>query len=159
MQMLSSDEVRLRWKTFRESKHHREAKPASLVTNSQDATVLFNIAGMQPIVPYLSGKAHPDGKRLYNIQRCVRTNDIDEVGDNTHCTFFEMMGNRSLGDYFKKESLTRSVEFLTDQLGIPFERLGFTIFGGEEWTDGWKPSVDRPPILKDQQAKDILLDM
>jgi alanyl-tRNA synthetase len=76
---------------------------------------MFNLAGMQQLIPYLSGKEHPLGKRLFNIQKCVRTNDIDEVGDATHLTMFEMMGNRSLGDYFKKESIMRSREFLTSK--------------------------------------------
>ena len=89
---------------------------------------MFNIAGMQQLIPYLSGQAHPLGKRLFNIQKCIRTVDIDEVGDASHLTFFEMMGNRSLGDYFKKEAVQRSWEFLTDVLGFEKEKLAVTVF-------------------------------
>jgi alanyl-tRNA synthetase len=85
--------------------------------------VLFNVAGMQQLVPYLSGKKHDLGNRLYNIQKCIRTNDIEDIGDERHLSMFEMMGNRSLGDYFKTESLTRSIEFLVTVLGIPKNKL------------------------------------
>jgi alanyl-tRNA synthetase len=120
---LSSSEVRQLRQTFWLARQHHEAIPASLVASSEDKTVLFTVAGMQPLVPYLSGKPHPNGTRLFNIQRCIRTNDIEEIGDNTHHTMFEMMGNRSLGDYFKDESLTRTIEFLTTVVGIPLDRL------------------------------------
>jgi len=81
-----------------------------------DPTALFNVAGMQPIVPYLLGETHPSGNRLVDVQKCIRTNDIDEVGDNSHLTFFEMLGNWSLGDYFKKESIAWSYELLVERL-------------------------------------------
>ncbi len=156
--MIQSEQVRSLRTEFRENKQHKLAKPSSLVASSEDKTVLFNIAGMQPLVPYLSWKPHKNGKRLYNIQRCLRTNDIDEVWDNTHCTFFEMMWNWSLGDYFKQESLTWSVEFLTEKLGLNFDKLWFTIFGGLTWgaTSTGNKSGN---LLFDEKAKQILLDM
>lgn len=89
---------------------------------------MFTIAGMQQLIPYLSGKKHPLGKRLYNIQKCVRTVDIDEVGDASHLTFFQMLGNRSLGDYFKKEAVQWSWEFLVDILGFDPKKLSATVF-------------------------------
>jgi alanyl-tRNA synthetase len=113
MKNLTSKQVRELWIKFRESKDHKEVKPVSLVADSSNKTVLFNVAGMQQLVPYLVGKDHPHGKRLYNIQKCIRTNDIDDIGDERHFSMFEMMGNWSLGDYFKKESLEWTVEFLT----------------------------------------------
>ncbi len=112
--MTSSQQLRTLRTQFRQSKQHVHLPEASLIAD-KNSTAMFNLAGMQQIIPYLSGKDHPLGKRLFNIQKCVRTNDIDEVGDATHLTMFEMMGNRSLGDYFKKESITRSREFLTNK--------------------------------------------
>ena len=97
---------------------------------------MFNIAGMQQLIPYLSGKEHPLGKRLFNIQKCIRTVDIDEVGDASHLTFFEMMGNRSLGAYFKKEAVQRSWEFLVDVLGFDPKKLAVTVFEGDKETAG-----------------------
>ena len=96
--------------------------------------MLFTTAGMHPLVPYLLGAAHPAGKRLTDVQKCIRTGDIDEVGDASHLTFFEMLGNWSLGDYFKKEMIPWSWEFLTspEYLGIPAERLAFSVFAGDE---------------------------
>ena len=94
------------------SKGHKQI-PSSPVVPENDSSVLFNTAGMQPLIPYLMGEPHPYGTRLCDYQKCVRTNDLDEVGDKTHHTFFEMLGNWSLGDYFKKESITYSFEFLT----------------------------------------------
>ncbi len=114
MLQLSSHELRTKWQQFRENNKHSHLPEASLIAG-KESTALFNVAGMQQIIPYLSGKEHPLGKRLYNIQKVVRTIDIDEVGDASHLTMFAMMGNRSLGDYFKKESITRSWEFLTDK--------------------------------------------
>lgn len=111
------------------SKNHKQI-PSSPVVPENDNTVLFNTAGMQPLTPYLKGEPHPLGKRLVDYQKCVRTNDLDEVGDLTHHTFFEMLGNWSLGDYFKKESITWSYEFLTEVLHIPKERLAVTVFEG-----------------------------
>ena len=94
--------------------------------------MLFNTAGMQPLVPYLLGQKHPEGTRLVDFQKCIRTNDIEEVGDNRHLTYFEMLGNWSLGDYFKEESIAMSFEFLTKDLEIPVEKLSVTCFGGNE---------------------------
>lgn len=102
------------------------------MADSENKSVLFTVAGMQPFVPYLVGKPHPLGSRLYNIQKCIRTNDIDDIGDERHLSMFEMMGNWSLGDYFKKEAITRSIEFLVDVLGIDKSKLGATIFAGDE---------------------------
>lgn len=132
MKNLTSKQVRELWTKFRESKWHKEVKPVSLVADSGNKTVLFNVAGMQQLVPYLVGKDHPHGKRLYNIQKCIRTNDIDDIGDERHFSMFEMMGNWSLGDYFKKESLERTVEFLTspEYLWIDINKLGGTVFAG-----------------------------
>jgi len=113
------------------SKGHKQI-PSSPVVPENDNTVLFNTAGMQPLTPYLKGETHPLGKRLVDFQKCVRTNDLDSVGDTTHHTFFEMLGNWSLGDYFKKESITWSFEFLTKVLEIPVERLAVTVFEGNE---------------------------
>ncbi len=121
-----------KWKEFWTSKDHKEIKGASLIPT--DNSVLFTTAGMQPLIPYLSGKEHPLGKRLFDIQPCLRTNDIDEVGDNRHHTMFFMMGNWSIGDYFKKEAITWSYEFLTDPkwLNIPKEKLAVTVFEGDQ---------------------------
>src|ERR1700754_968127 len=104
---MDSNEIRSRFLKFFEARGHKIIPSASLVPEN-DPSVLFNTAGMQPLVPYLLGEKHPAGTRLADIQKCVRTNDIDEVGDNTHLTFFEMMGNWSLGDYWKKESINWS---------------------------------------------------
>lgn len=112
--MISSSDLRNLRTQFRQSKQHAHLPEASLIAD-KSSTAMFNLAGMQQIIPYLSGKDHPLGKRLFNIQKCVRTNDIDEVGDATHLTMFEMMGNRSLGDYFKKESIQWSREFLASK--------------------------------------------
>ena len=114
---------------FFESKGHIIIPSAPIVPEN-DPTVLFNTAGMQPLVPYLKGEMHPQGKRLTDVQKCFRTNDLDEVGDKTHHTFFEMLGNWSLGDYFKKESISWSFELLTKVLEIPVERLAITVFKG-----------------------------
>ena len=100
-----------------------------------DPSVLFNTAGMQPLVPYLKGQPHPYGKRLCDYQKCVRTNDLDSVGDTTHHTFFEMLGNWSLGDYFKKDAVNWSFEFLTKWLGIPVKRLAVTVFRGNDFVE------------------------
>ena len=112
------------------SKDHKQIPSAPLVPEN-DASVLFNTAGMQPLVPYLLGKEHPYGTRLVDYQKCLRTNDLDAVGDETHHTFFEMLGNWSLGDYFKKESIHYSFEFLTEVLNIPVDRLAVTVFMGD----------------------------
>ena len=113
------------------SKGHKQI-PSSPVVPENDSSVLFNTAGMQPLIPYLMGEPHPYGTRLCDYQKCVRTNDLDEVGDKTHHTFFEMLGNWSLGDYFKKESITYSFEFLTEVLNLPVEKLAVTVFEGDK---------------------------
>ena len=113
------------------SKGHKQI-PSAPVVPENDNTVLFNTAGMQPLIPYLMGQPHPYGTRLCDYQKCIRTNDLDEVGDTYHHTFFEMLGNWSLGDYFKDEAITWSFEFLTKVLNIPVERLAVTIFAGNE---------------------------
>lgn len=132
MRNLSSRELRQLYLDFFRSKGHAVIPSASLIPEN-DPTVLFTTAGMHPLVPYLMGQKHPAGTRLTDVQKCVRTGDIDEVGDTSHCTFFEMLGNWSLGDYFKKESIAWSWEFLTDEkwLGIPKEKLSFTCFEGD----------------------------
>ena len=113
------------------SKGHKQI-PSAPVVPENDPSVLFNTAGMQPLIPYLMGQTHPYGTRLCDYQKCVRTNDLEEVGDVTHHTFFEMLGNWSLGDYFKEESISWSFEFLTDVLKIPVERLAVTVFAGND---------------------------
>ena len=113
-------------------KHGHKVRPSAPLIPENDPSVLFNTAGMQPLVPYLLGKKHPEGTRLTDYQKCVRTNDIDEVGDNRHLTYFEMLGNWSLGDYFKKEAISMSFEFLTKELDIPVEKLSVTCFAGDE---------------------------
>lgn len=106
--------------------------PSAPVVPENDPSVLFNTAGMQPLIPYLMGEPHPCGTRLVDYQKCIRTNDLDEIGDKTHHTFFEMLGNWSLGDYFKDESISYSFEFLTKVLNIPIDRLAVTVYKGEE---------------------------
>ena len=113
------------------SKGHKQI-PSAPVVPENDASVLFNTAGMQPLIPYLMGMPHPYGTRLCDYQKCIRTNDLDEVGDTYHHTFFEMLGNWSLGDYFKKDAISYSFEFLTKILNIPVERLGVTVFAGND---------------------------
>ena len=132
MRNLSSRELRQLYLDFFRSKGHAVIPSASLIPEN-DPTVLFTTAGMHPLVPYLMGQKHPAGTRLTDVQKCVRTGDIDEVGDTSHCTFFEMLGNWSLGDYFKKESIAWSWEFLTDEkwLGLPKDKLSFTCFEGD----------------------------
>ncbi len=128
---ISSQQLRTKYLEFFKSKQHAVVSSASLIPEN-DPTVLFTTAGMQPLVPYLLGQKHPQGTRLVDVQKCVRTGDIDEVGDKTHLTFFEMLGNWSLGDYWKQESISWSFEFLTKELGIPLEKLAVTCFEGEE---------------------------
>ena len=128
------------------SKGHKQI-PSAPVVPENDPSVLFNTAGMQPLVPYLMGQPHPYGTRLCDYQKCVRTNDLDVIGDTYHHTFFEMLGNWSLGDYFKKEAITWSFEFLTDVLKIPVDRLAVTVFAGS----------DLLPF--DQEAHDLWLNL
>ncbi len=116
---------------FFKSKNHKEIPNVSLIPEN-DPTVLFTTAGMHPLVPFLLGEPHPQGRRLVNVQKCIRTQDIEEVGDTFHHTFFEMLGNWSLGDYFKKEAIEFSFEFLTKELKLPIERLAVTCFKGDK---------------------------
>ena len=139
---------------FFESKGHIVIPSAPIVPEN-DPTVLFNTAGMQPLVPYLKGEPHPEGTRLTDVQKCFRTNDLDEVGDKTHHTFFEMLGNWSLGDYFKKESISWSYELLTKVLEIPVEKLAVTVFKGNSVVDAdtesaklWEEAGINPKKIK-----------
>lgn len=143
---MRADELRDMYLTFFRERGHAIIPSASLIPEN-DPTVLFTTAGMHPLVPYLMGQSHPEGKRLADVQKCVRTGDIDSVGDASHCTFFEMLGNWSLGDYFKKEAIAWSYEFLTSPkwLGLDPEKLFFTVFEGdadaprdEESSGHWK---------------------
>lgn len=124
-------EIRNKYLNFFKNHGHAVIPSAPLIPEN-DPSVLFTTAGMQPLVPYLLGEPHPAGRRLTDYQKCVRTNDIDEVGDNRHLTYFEMLGNWSLGDYFKEESIQMSYDFLTKELGIPVEKLSVTCFAGDE---------------------------
>ena len=126
---------------FFENKGHKVIPSAPIIPEN-DPTCLFNTAGMQPLVPYLKGEPHPEGKRLVDVQKCFRTNDLDAIGDTTHHTFFEMLGNWSLGDYFKKESISWSLEFLTKNLNIPIERLAVTVFEGNDIVPADTESAD-----------------
>ena len=135
---MTAQEIRQKFKEFFESKKHVILPSVSLVTSDEKGvtdTTLFNSAGMQPLIPYLLGKKHPSGTRLASVQKCLRTVDIDDVGDNTHATFFEMLGNWSFGDYFKKEAIEWSFEFLTSKeygLGLDPRRLFVTVFEGDD---------------------------
>ncbi|MBI3888788.1 alanine--tRNA ligase [Candidatus Nomurabacteria bacterium] len=142
---MQSDEIRTKFLKFFEARGHKIIPSASLVPEN-DPSVLFNTAGMQPLVPYLLGQEHPMGKRIVDVQKCVRTGDLDDIGDNRHFSFFEMLGNWSLGDYFKQDAIKWSYEFLTSKeegLGLDVNRLYFTIFEGDE----------NAPF--DQESKDI----
>ena len=131
MKKLPSKELRDEWIKFYEERGHKNIGAVSLIGDGSTG-VLFNVAGMQPLMPYLLGKTHPLGKRLCNVQGCVRTNDIDSVGDKSHATFFEMMGSWSLGDYFKEERCKWSYDLFTKVFEIPRERLATTCFAGDE---------------------------
>jgi alanyl-tRNA synthetase len=139
---------------FFESKSHKII-PSAPVIPENDPTCLFNTAGMQPLVPYLKGEPHPEGKRLTDVQKCFRTNDLDEVGDKTHHTFFEMLGNWSLGDYFKKEAISWSFEFLTKCLEIPVEKLAVTVFKGNDMVEADTESVEiwKSAGIKEEKIK------
>lgn len=142
MKQLTADELREMYQSFFESKGHVRISGASVIPEN-DPTVLFTTAGMHPLVPYLMGQMpHPAGTRLTDVQKCVRTGDIDEVGDAAHLTFFEMLGNWSLNDYFKKEAISWSFEFLTQKLGFKPEQLNVTVFRGEgrEGDEGYIPA-------------------
>ncbi len=127
---MKAAQIRQKYLDFFVARGHKLIPPAPLIPEN-DPTVLFTTAGMHPLVPYLLGQPHPAGKRLVNYQKCVRTDDIDEVGDTFHHTFFEMLGNWSLGDYFKKEMIPWSFEFLTQELNIPVEKIFITCFAGD----------------------------
>lgn len=144
MKLYTSDEIRTKFIRFFQGKGHEVISSASVIPDN-DPTVLFTTAGMHPLIPYLLGEKHPSGTRLTNIQKCIRTVDIDEVGDDTHCTFFEMMGNWSLGDYFNQESIAWSWEFITspEWLAIPKQKIAVTVFEGD---------ADAP---RDQESYDI----
>lgn len=129
-------------------KHNHTIIPSAPLIPENDPSVLFTTAGMQPLVPYLLGEKHPGGKRIADYQKCVRTVDIDSVGDNRHLTYFEMLGNWSLGDYFKKDAIAMSYKFLTEELGIDPEKLSVTCFAGDadapkdiEAFEAWKMRV------------------
>lgn len=142
---MTSNEIRQKFLKFFENRGHKIIPSASLIPEN-DPSVLFNTAGMQPLMPYLLGEKHPMGTRLVDVQKCVRTVDIDEVGDNRHCTFFEMLGNWSFGDYFKPDSIKWSYEFLTDKeegLGLDINRIYVTVFEGDE------------NAIRDNEAADI----
>lgn len=152
MKKLTSESLREMYLSFFRSKGHAVIPSASLIPEN-DPTVLFTTAGMHPLVPYLLGERHPAGNRLTDVQKCVRTGDIDEVGDSSHCTFFEMLGNWSLGDYFKQEMIPWSFEFLTspEYLGIPVDDIAVTCFAGdadcpkdEESAELWKKCGIKP---------------
>lgn len=130
--MIGAQEFRQKYFDFFKSNGHAQIKSASLIPEN-DPTVLFTTAGMHPLVPYLMGESHPAGKRLVDVQKCIRTDDIEEVGDNRHLVFFEMLGNWSLGDYFKNESIQWSFEFLTGKqwLGLDINRLAVSVFAGD----------------------------
>ncbi len=152
---MNSSEIRKRFLAFFEKRGHAVFSSASLVPEN-DSSVLFTTAGMQPLVPYLLGEKHPLGKRLVNIQKCVRTGDIDDVGDNTHATFFEMMGNWSLGDYFKEEAIEWSFELLTSKdegFALDPQRLYITCFEGnddaprdEKSADVWRALFEKAGV-------------
>ena len=149
MNKLTADELREAYLSFFESKGHARIPGASLIPEN-DPTVLFTTAGMHPLVPYLMGQMpHPAGTRLTDVQKCVRTGDIDEVGDAAHLTFFEMLGNWSLNDYFKKEAITWSFEFLTQKLGFSPDQLSVTVFKGEgqEGEPGYIPADEEAAAI------------
>src|SRR5579875_1729077 len=127
---MTGDELRRSLLDFFTARGHAEIPSAPLVPE-HDPTVLFTTAGMHPLVPYLMGETHPKGRRLTNVQRCLRTDDIDEVGDTTHNTFFEMLGFWSLGDYGKDHSLRWTLEWFTEVLGLERERISVTVFAGD----------------------------
>mgnify|MGYP002508693095 CR=1 FL=1 len=135
--MITSKELREKWIKFYEDRGHVNIGAVSLIGDGTTG-VMFNVAGMQPLMPYLLGKKHPKGTKLCNVQGCVRTVDIEEVGDSSHCTFFEMLGNFSFGDYYKKEIIAWAWEFVTEVLKLDKDRLWITIFetddeAGEIW--------------------------
>ena len=149
---MNSEQLRKLYLDFFKSKGHAVIPTASLIPEN-DPTVLFTTAGMHPLVPYLLGEKHPAGDKLTDVQICVRTGDIDEVGDESHCTFFEMLGNWSLGAYFKKESISYSYEFLTKVLGIDTTKLNVSVFAGDDTCprDDESAEIWKSVGLKDEQ--------
>ncbi len=147
---ISYDEIKKLYLDFFKSKNHAVIKSSSLIPEN-DSTVLFTTAGMHPLVPYLLGEKHPSGKRLTDVQKCLRTGDIDEVGDMSHLTFFEMLGNWSLGDYFKEESISMSYEFLTKVLQINPKNIAVTVFAGD---NGIKRDNETYKIWKEKGLDD-----
>ena len=148
--MITASELRKKYLEFFKNREHAVISSASLIPEN-DPTVLFTTAGMHPLVPYLLGETHPEGKRLTNTQKCVRTADIDEVGDLSHLTFFEMLGNWSLGDYFKEESIKWAWEFVctsTEGLQMDKNKLSVTVFGGDERYPDLKPDLESIEIWK-----------
>ncbi len=145
---ITSRELRQKFLDFYKSKGHAILPSASLVPK-EDPTVLYNTAGMQPIIPYLLGQKHPQGVRLANSQKCIRTDDIEEIGDNRHLSFFEMLGSWSLGEYFKEDSITWGFEFLTSKewLGLDPERLYMTVYKGN-LESGVEPDYEAIEIWK-----------
>ena len=147
---MTAKQLRQKYFDFFKTKGHAIIPSASLIPEN-DPTVLFTTAGMHPLVPYLMGEKHPEGKRLANVQKCIRTNDIDEVGDQTHHTFFEMLGNWSFGDYYKENAIRWHWELLTDVWKLDKNRLWVTIFkDDDESRDIWEKDTDIHPsrILK-----------
>jgi alanyl-tRNA synthetase len=155
---MTTNDIRQKFLDFFKEKGHAIIPSASVVPEN-DPTVLFTTAGMQPLVPYLLGQKHPMGNRLADSQKCVRTDDIDEVGDNRHLTFFEMLGNWSLGDYFKRESITWSFEFLTDErwLGIDPQRIYVSVFEGDSDAPADEESIGIWQALFQQRGVDAEL--
>ncbi len=150
--MITTDEIREKYLNFFKEKSHYEI-PASPLVLEGDPTTLFTSAGMQPLIPYLKGEPHPKGRRLCNSQPSIRLQDIDEVGDNRHTTFFEMLGNWSLGDYFKKEQLAWFWEFLTDILSLPKDKLYVSIF------EGLKDERGKVVVPKDEESYKVWLSL
>jgi alanyl-tRNA synthetase len=140
--MFTTDDLRKKWLDFYRERKHIVIPSASVVPEN-DPTALFHNSGMHPLIPYLMGEPHPEGVRLASSQKCIRTIDIDEVGDATHLTFFEMLGNWSLGDYFKKEKIAWSFEFLTEALGLPLEKLAVSVYEGDEHVEKDTLAADR----------------
>lgn len=139
-----ADELKRKYMEFFRNKSHAIIESSSLIPEN-DPTVLFTTAGMHPLVPFLLGQKHPLGKRLVDVQKCLRTDDIDEVGDPFHLTFFQMLGNWSLGDYFKKEAIEWSLEFLTKIIGIQEKKISVSVFAGDN------------DALRDEESADIWL--
>ena len=150
--MLSANGLITKYLSYFKSQGHAIIPSAPLVPEN-DPTVLFTTAGMHPLVPFLLGQSHPQGKRLTNVQRCIRTGDIEEVGDSYHLTFFEMLGNWSLGDYGKKETIAWSFEFLTKVLNIPPGQLHITCFSGDSRAPRDQEAADAWRVLFEAEEK------